>query len=62
MLFRSVNVKLKQPLDGQWRIIGELVQADEDSVVLAIAPKAAQAHTVKVDRRAVAEARLVIEI
>ena len=59
---KRVNVKLKQPLDGQWRIIGELVQADEDSVVLAIAPKAAQAHTVKVDRHAVAEARLVIEI
>lgn len=59
---KRVTIKLKQPLDGQWRIVGELVQADEDSVVLAIAPKAAPTHTVKVDRHAVAEARLVIEI
>lgn len=59
---KRVSVKLKQPLDGQWRIIGELVQADEDSVVLAIAPKAAAAHTVKLDRHTIAEARLVIEI
>jgi ribosome maturation factor RimP len=57
-----VSVKLKQPLDGQWRIIGELVQADEDSVVLAIASKAAATDTVKLDRHSIAEARLVIEM
>lgn len=59
---KRVSVKLKQPLDGQWRIIGELVQADEDSVVLAITSKAATTDTVKLDRHSVAEARLVIEI
>lgn len=59
---KRVSVKLKQPLDGQWRIIGELAEADEDSVVLAIASKAATTDTVKLDRHAIAEARLVIEI
>lgn len=59
---KRVSVKLKQPLDGQWRFIGELVQADEDSVVLAIVSKAVTADTLKLDRHMVAEARLVIEI
>lgn len=59
---KRVSVKLKQPLDGQWRIIGELVQADEDSVVLAITSKAATTDTVKLDRHSIAEARLVIEM
>jgi ribosome maturation factor RimP len=57
-----VSVKLKQPLDGQWRIIGELVQVDEDAMVLTVASKPAATHTVKLDRHTVAEARLVIEI
>lgn len=59
---KRVSVKLKQPLDGQWRIIGELVQVDEDAMVLTVASKLAATHTVKLDRHTVAEARLVIEI
>ncbi|ULA62361.1 MAG: Ribosome maturation factor RimP [Nitrospira sp.] len=59
---KRVSVKLKQPLDGQWRIIGELVQVDEDAMVLTVASKPAATHTVKLDRHTVAEARLVIEI
>jgi ribosome maturation factor RimP len=59
---KRVNVKLKQPRDGQWRIIGELVQADEDSIVLAVTSKPSAAHTVSIECQTIAETRLVIEI
>src|SRR5215213_5317635 len=31
---KHINVKLRQPLDGQWKLSGELMQADEQAVVL----------------------------
>lgn len=59
---KRVSVKLKVPLQGQWRVVGELMQADEESVVLAVSSKGATPEIVKLDRQAIAEARIVIEI
>ena len=42
--------------------IGELVQADEDSIVLAVTSKPSAAHTVSIECQTIAETRLVIEI
>jgi len=59
---KRVSVKLKEPLHGQWRVVGELMQADEESVVLTVSAKGALPEIVKLDRQAIAEARIVIEI
>jgi len=59
---KRVSVKLKEPLHGQWRVVWELMQADEESVVLTVSAKRALPEIVKLDRQAIAEARIVIEI
>ncbi|MBL8075485.1 MAG: ribosome maturation factor RimP [Nitrospira sp.] len=58
---KQVNLKLRQPLEGQWRIAGELVQADEALVVLAIGTQRAP-QTIQLSRESIAEARLVVKI
>ena len=58
---KQVNLKLRQPLEGQWRITGELVQADEALVVLAIGTQRAP-QTIQLSRESIAEARLVVKI
>lgn len=59
---KRVSIKLKQPLNGQWRVVGELMQADEDSVVLTVPRSGAQPEIMKLDRQVIAEARVVVEI
>lgn len=59
---KRVSIKLKQPLNGQWRVVGELMQADEDSVVLTVPRSGAQSEIMKLDRQVIAEARVVVEI
>lgn len=59
---KRVGIKLKQPLNGQWRVVGELMQADEDSVVLTVPRSGAQPEIMKLDRQVIAEARVVVEI
>lgn len=55
---KEVSLKLRQPLEGQWRIIGQLMQADEQVVVLAVAAT----RTVRLSRDLIAEAKLVVKI
>ena len=57
-----MNVKLRQPLNGQWRLRGELMHVDEQSVVLALADGRSAPETVRVEMPAIAEARLVVKI
>mgnify|MGYP003336190411 CR=1 FL=1 len=59
---KHVNVKLRQPLNGQWRLRGELMHVDEQSVVLALADGRSAPETVRVEMPAIAEARLVVKI
>ncbi|MFO0706979.1 MAG: ribosome maturation factor RimP [Nitrospira sp.] len=59
---KRVMIKLKQPRDGQWRLTGELVEASEESVVLAGVNGMAPTDRMTVDRQAIAEARQLVEI
>lgn len=58
---KLVSLKLRQPLEGQWRISGELVQADEQAVVLAV-PITRVPQTITLSREIIAEAKLVVKI
>ena len=35
-LGKQVNVKLRQPINGQWRLIGELMEVNEQSVTVVV--------------------------
>jgi ribosome maturation factor RimP len=59
---KQVNVKLRQPLDGQWRVTGELIQADEQVVVLNVSPGSSVPQTRRLELPMIAEARLVVKI
>ena len=59
---KEVSLKLRQPLNGQWRVIGRLAEADERAVSLIIPAGRDQPQTLSVNREEIAEARLVIKI
>lgn len=59
---KEVSLKLRQPLNGQWRVIGRLAEADELAVSLIIPAGRDQPQTLRVKREEIAEARLVIKI
>jgi ribosome maturation factor RimP len=59
---KQVNVKLKQPLDGRWRVSGELMGVDEHTAVLAISEGKSAPETIRLDLQAITEARLVVKI
>ncbi|MBX3348500.1 MAG: ribosome maturation factor RimP [Nitrospira sp.] len=58
---KQVNLKLRQPLEGQWRITGELKQVDETLVVLEIGMHRAP-QAIQLSRESIAEAKLVVKI
>lgn len=58
---KQVNLKLRQPLEGQWRITGELKQVDETLVVLEIGTHRAP-QAIQLSRESIAEAKLVVKI
>ncbi len=58
---KQVNLKLRQPLEGQWRITGELKQVDEALVVLEIGTHRSP-QAVQLSRESIAEAKLVVKI
>ena len=58
---KQVNLKLRQPLEGQWRITGELKQVDETLVVLEIGTHGAP-QAIQLSRESIAEAKLVVKI
>ncbi len=57
---RLINVMLRQAVDGQWRIIGRLIEVNEAGVVLA-APLSAQMQTIQVEWGTIASGRLEVE-
>lgn len=58
---KQVNLKLRQPLEGQWRITGELKQVDEALVVLEIGTHRSP-QAIQLSRESIAEAKLVVKI
>ncbi len=58
---KQVNLKLRQPLEGQWRITGELMQVDEALVVLEVGTHRAPL-AIQLSRESIAEAKLVVKI
>ena len=58
---KEVSLKLREPLEGQWKIAGELMQVDEEAVVLKVVA-ARTFETVKLSRDMIAEAKLVVKI
>jgi ribosome maturation factor RimP len=59
---KEVSLKLRQPLNGQWRVIGRLAEADERAVSLTVPGGADHPQTLRLEREQIAEARLVVKI
>lgn len=59
---KEVSLKLRQPLNGQWRVIGRLVEADEQAVSLTVSIGAAAPYTLRVEQEQIADARLLVKI
>jgi ribosome maturation factor RimP len=58
---KEVSLKLRQPVEGQWKITGRLMEVDDQAVVLAVlAPRMSQ--QVSLDREMIAEAKLVVKL
>jgi ribosome maturation factor RimP len=56
---KEVSLKLRQPLEGQWRLIGRLMHVDEQAVALTVS---ATRTSMTVSRDLIAEAKLVVKI
>lgn len=59
---KEVSLKLRHPLNGQWRVIGRLVEADEQAVSLTVSIGAAAPQTLRVEQEQIADARLFVKI
>ena len=59
---KEVSLKLRQPLNGQWRVIGRLAEADEQAVLLTLSRGAAEPQTLRVEQEQIADARLLVKI
>lgn len=58
---KDVSLKLRQPLEGQWRVTGRLMEVDDQAVVLVlVVPPMTQ--PIRLDRERIAEAKLVVKI
>ena len=56
---RRVTLKLKEPLAGQWRLVGTLADVTEDAVTLEV-NEPPPSRTVTVEHKQVAEAKRVV--
>ena len=56
---KRVSLKLRQPLDGQWRVVGTLTSLAEETLSVLITD-AGPEHTVRIGLASVAEAKLVV--
>ncbi len=59
---KDVSLKLRQPIEGQWRITGPLMQVNEHTVIVGISPRGKELKTMTLDRELIADARLVVKI
>ncbi len=56
---KEVTLKLRRPLDGQWKVMGRLMDVDEQVVVVDLTMPKAQA--MRLDREMITEAKLVVK-
>lgn len=56
---RRVTLKLREPLAGQWRLVGTLADVTEDAVTLEVS-EPPPSRTVTVEHKLVAEAKRVV--
>jgi ribosome maturation factor RimP len=59
---KQVSLKLRRPLDGQWRVTGRLREADEQSIVVDLSAEASNAQLLRLEQAMIAEAKLVVKI
>jgi ribosome maturation factor RimP len=59
---KAVSLKLRQPLNGQWRVSGLLTEADEQAVSLIVSTETAEPQTLRMQREQIADARLFVKI
>jgi len=57
---KQVCMKLTRPYEGQWRVVGRLIEVEEPGVTLAVT-QPRQGQTIRLDWEAIAEARLEVE-
>jgi ribosome maturation factor RimP len=57
---KRVSVKLRAPIDGQWRIIGRLTDVGEQTVTVAVAEPPPE-RMITIAMGSIAEAKLVVE-
>ena len=58
-LGKQVSVKLKQPIDGQWRMVGVLTEVNEQGVTIVVTGPRSERKVV-LDFDAIAEARCAV--
>ncbi|MCP9450109.1 MAG: ribosome maturation factor RimP [Nitrospira sp.] len=59
---KDVSLKLRHPLNGQWRLMGRLEEVNEQGICLSVAGEATEPERVTLDRESIAEAKLVVKI
>jgi ribosome maturation factor RimP len=59
---KEVSLKLRQPLNGQWRLIGRLEEADDHAVSLTVLAGGRDPQMLRIEREHIAEAKLVVKI
>ncbi|MCP9446733.1 MAG: ribosome maturation factor RimP [Nitrospira sp.] len=59
---KDISLKLRRPLNGQWRLMGRLEEVNEQRICLSIAGGATESERVALDRESIAEAKLVVKI
>ncbi len=58
---KEVSLKLRQPLEGQWKIAGRLMNVDDQAVVLDLITSK-MTKSIRLDREVIAEAKLVVKL
>ena len=59
---KDVSVKLRQPIEGQWKIVGQLMEVSEQAVIIGVSQKRNVRESMTLDREWIADARLVVKI
>jgi len=59
---KEVNLKLREPLNGQWRVIGRLVEVDDRAISLSVSTGTREPQMLRLEREHIAEAKLVVKI
>ena len=56
---KQVSVKLKQPIAGQWRVVGTLTEVNEQGIMVLVSDPRPE-RTINLEFDSIAEARLVV--